>query len=199
MDRYNDRAAALAYAERTRQLDLSDLRSRFLSELPHGSSDTLRILDLGCGPGRDTRAFKAAGYDVEGMDPSPAMVRLARNYAQAPVRTRRAQDLDATEAYDGIWACASLLHVPLTDLPDVFSRIARALRADGILYASFKHGPTERTVDGCHFTDMNETRLLDCISHAVELQVVDIWETVDVRPERSGETWLNVLLRRGSG
>ena len=199
MNRYHDREAAQAYAEATRELDLSDLRARFLTELPERPPHTIRILDLGCGPGRDARAFSERGYGVEAMDPSPTMAELTRDYSGVPVRVLRVQDLAEEGAYDGVWACASLLHVPWAELPAAFQRIARALRPGGVLYASFKLGDDERSVAGEHFTDLNKDRLRDRTRGISTLRIVEIWETSDVRSERSGERWLNALLRRVSG
>jgi SAM-dependent methyltransferase len=186
-----------AYAEATRGVDASPLRWRFLVRLPDPVDPPARILDLGCGSGRDALAFRLAGYRVDALDASPTMAELARRHAEVPVRVLDVQDLEDEETYDGIWACASLLHVPWHELPDVFRRVHRALRPEGVLYASFKPGDGERTIeDGRRFTDMNEHRLADRIRAAPGLKVIEIWQTPDVRPQRADEWWLNVLLRR---
>jgi SAM-dependent methyltransferase len=193
---YNQPAFAHTYAEATRQLDTSRLRSSFLVHVPHLPDAPPHLLDLGCGSGRDAHAFRQLGYRVDGVDASAAMADLAREHAGIPVRVLRAQELDDAEVYDGIWACASLLHVPWVALPDVFRRLERALRGGGVLYASFKPGERERTADdGRHFTDMTDVRLRDRIRDAPGLEVIEVSQTSDVRPERSHEQWLNVLLR----
>lgn len=194
---YHDPTFARRYFTATRDADLSQLRSRFLAHVPDPPDGPSRLLDLGCGSGRDALAFHLAGYRVDAIDPSPAMAELAREHARVPVRVLRAQDLDDAGAYDGIWALASLLHVPWDELPDVFRRLERALIPRGVLYASFKPGEGERTVDdGRHFTDMTEERLRDRLRDAPGLRVIEVWETFDVRPERSRERWMNALLRR---
>jgi SAM-dependent methyltransferase len=200
MTPYHDPTSARTYAATTRDADLSSLRTHFLSHVPANPDHTPTLLDLGCGSGRDALAFRQAGYQVDALDPSPAMAELARAHAGVPVRVLRAQDLEDTQAYDGIWACASLLHVPWDELPDVLRRLERALRPGGVLYASFKPGEGERTADdGRHFTDMTEARLRDRLRDAPELRVIEVWETADVRPGRSDERWLNALLRREAG
>jgi SAM-dependent methyltransferase len=194
---YDDPPSAQAYADSTREADLSHLRSRFLSHIPKSSDPPPHLLDLGCGSGRDALAFRQVGYRVTALEPSPAMAELARGFAGVPVRELRAQSLEDAEAYDGIWACASLLHVPWDELPDVFRRLERALRPGGTLYVSFKLGESDWTSeDGRHFTDMTEDRLRDRVSSGSRLRMVEVWETPDGRPGRGDELWLNALLRR---
>jgi 2-polyprenyl-3-methyl-5-hydroxy-6-metoxy-1,4-benzoquinol methylase len=75
-----------------------------------------RILDAGCGPGRDALAFAERGYELIAFDASTAMVRVARERvgSRIVVHLMRFEDLNGQSEFDGIWACASLLHVPLT-------------------------------------------------------------------------------------
>jgi SAM-dependent methyltransferase len=197
MPSYDHPSSARAYADATRQVDTSHLRSRFLVHVPRSEDAPPHLLDPGCGSGRDALTFRQAGYRIDALDASAAMAGLAREHAGIPVRVLRAQDLEDVEAYDGIWACASLLHVPWDALPDVFRRLERALRDGGVLYASFKPGEEERTVDdGRHFTDMTEARLRDRIRDLPGLGVIEVWQTSDVRLGPAHEPWLNVLLRR---
>jgi 2-polyprenyl-3-methyl-5-hydroxy-6-metoxy-1,4-benzoquinol methylase len=116
-------AHAAEFFDRTVQVDLADLRSRFTDLLAPGAS----ILDAGCGSGRDSKAFAEAGFSVTAFDCSPPMVELAARYTGLPVQQLRFQDLRFEELFDGIWACASLLHVPIRDEVAVFKRLIRAL------------------------------------------------------------------------
>ena len=93
--------------------DMSECRARFLAYLPRGK----KILDAGCGSGRDILAFLEAGYEVEAFDASAELCRIASQKTGVAVRKQRFEDLPGEEAYDGIWACASLLHVDRQDLP----------------------------------------------------------------------------------
>ncbi|MCF7983610.1 MAG: SAM-dependent methyltransferase, partial [Thiohalocapsa sp.] len=94
------------------------------------------------------------------------------------------------------WACASLLHVPAAELPDVMRRLSRALKNDGVLYASFKYGRGEREHRGRRFTDLDEAGLGALLEHVPELEPLETWTTGDLRPGRETERWLNTLLKR---
>jgi SAM-dependent methyltransferase len=170
---------------------LSAERERFIALLP----DHAEILDAGCGSGRDALAFAQAGLRVTAFDGSPQMVRLARDHTGLPVRQMRFEAMAWREAFDGVWACASLLHVGLDALPDVFGRIASALQPGGVFYASFKHGETEHESNGRRFTDMTTDRLSPLLSQA-GLDAIDLWITADPRPEAIRPEWVNALARR---
>jgi len=96
---------------------------------------------------------------------------------------------------DSIWCCASLLHVPLAELPDALRRLARALKPGGSWYVSFKYGEGERAKEGRRFTDLNEAGLTALVAPLASVQIKAMWQTGDKRPDRD-ETWLNALLRK---
>lgn len=173
-------------------VDMSALYQPFVAHLKPGA----RILDAGCGSGRDARAFHEMGYDVEAFDASAELVELARQHSGLPVEQKRFEDVTDVERYDGIWCCASLLHVPLAELPEVMARLARALKPDGVWYLSFKYGYGEREKDGRVFTDMDEIKLNALIADLENIVLLDAWITGDKRPERQEEKWLNSLLRK---
>ncbi|NKG29176.1 class I SAM-dependent methyltransferase [Erwinia rhapontici] len=173
-------------------VDMSALYQPFVAHLKPGA----RILDAGCGSGRDAKAFHEMGYDVEAFDASAELVELARQHSGLPVEQKRFEDVTEVERYNGIWCCASLLHVPLAELPEVMSRLARALKPGGVWYLSFKYGSGEREKDGRVFTDMDEIKLNDLIADLENIVLLDTWITGDKRPERQNEKWLNSLLRK---
>ncbi|WP_368883041.1 class I SAM-dependent methyltransferase [Shewanella algae] len=175
----------------TVDVDMSALYSKFLSRLPSGTA----ILDAGCGSGRDSKAFKSLGYEVTAIDASSEMVRRAAEHSGVDVRQSTFDEVTEIEAFDGIWACASLLHVPFEQLPDSMIALRNALKAGGIWYLSFKYGSGDREKDGRHFTDMNEDRFKSLLDTVGELDVLESWVTMDARPDRN-EQWLNLLLRR---
>ena len=129
------RGNAEAYAKRT----FTSRRARltaFLALLPPGAC----ILELGCGAGGDTAEMLARGFDVRATDGSPEMAGVASKHLGRTVETLLFHDLDEVEAYDAVWANACLLHVPRSELSDVLARIWRALKAEGVFYASYKEG-----------------------------------------------------------
>src|SRR5829696_576523 len=173
---YYDRNAASFFAD-TVAADMSAARKRFLAHMPPGG----RILDAGCGSGRDARAFSEVGYAVEAFDASPAMVRLASKFTGLPVRCMTFDDMSWAERFDGIWASASLLHVPRADLPRVAEVFRRALKPGGVWYISFKHGTEEREKDGRRFTDMTDQTLQAVLSTIPGLCAIEVWISEDVR------------------
>jgi SAM-dependent methyltransferase len=179
---------AEAFFSGTVSLDVEAIRARFLAFVPVGG----RILDAGCGSGRDALAFHRAGYDVRAFDGSHEMVRLAREHTGLPVQLRTFDDLDLGCCFDGIWASASLLHVPRARLPGVTASLVRALRPAGAMYVSMKRGAGDREVDGRLFVDVDEQGLAQLLEGA-SLTIVDAWSSRDVRPDRAGEEWVNAI------
>jgi len=108
----------------------------FLALLPPGGS----ILELGCGAGNHSAVMREAGFAVRATDGSPEMAEIASRRLGHPVEAMLFHELDAREAYDGVWASACLLHVPRDELAAILGRIHRALKPSGVFYASFKIG-----------------------------------------------------------
>lgn len=181
-----------AFIESTINANDSDLYKPFEELLTPGC----RILDLGCGSGRDSKYFTEKGYDVVALDPSPAMCVQTRVLVHIPVYEMRAEEMQFSNEFGGVWACASLLHVPRDKQKNVLHRIATVLKDEGILYASWKYGTKDRTADGKKYVDMNDSLIYEIIKEVPEIQIVKMWTTKDVRNEYSTQKWLNVLLRK---
>ncbi|MBK5966881.1 SAM-dependent methyltransferase [Thiocystis minor] len=181
IDYYN--ANARTFFDETIQVDMAPLHARFLALLPAES----HILDAGCGSGRDARAFLAGGYAVTAFDASPTLAALAAEHCGLSVQVRRFQEIDWQGEFDGIWACASLLHVPLGELPEVLERLAMALKPHGTLYASFKSGQGEREHGGRRFTDLDEAGLAALLATTPAFTELETWTTADQRPGRADE------------
>lgn len=180
---------AQRFFDETVDVDMSAVYQPFLALLKPGA----RILDAGCGSGRDTKAFSKLGYAVDAFDASAELAERAERLIGRPVEVMRFQKLTAVEQYDGIWCCASLLHVPEKELPEVMALLAKALKPGGVWYVSFKYGTGERVKDGRRFTDMNEDRLRGIVSTLQGILVKDIWTTGDRRPDRD-DVWVNGLV-----
>jgi SAM-dependent methyltransferase len=120
-----------------------------------------------------------------------------REFSNQEVHHRRFQDIAWIEEFDGIWASASLLHVPGAELPEAFRRLARALKPGGVWSLSFKYGTGERFESGRHFTYCNEERLAGLLGQVPCLRLERCWRSRDSRPNRQDEFWLNAILVRG--
>lgn len=180
---------ARGYAERTRGIDCSLAYASFLARLPPGA----RVLDAGCGSGRDAAAFKRLGFDVMAMDASPSLAKEAERILDQPVLVCRHQEIGFDRTFDGIWAMATLLHVPIGELPDVLSRYRRALSPQGVLFCSFKVGENDGPdAEGRWFTNMTPTRLRQLADRAGGWRVDLVRETADAT--RGDTTWLEALL-----
>ena len=164
----------------------------FLSYLNEGDS----ILDLGCGSVRDTKYFLSKGYKVDATDGSEEICKVASDYTGINVKCLLFNELDEIDKYDGIWACASILHLDRDDLIDVFHRIARALKDNGILYTSFKYSEFEGMRNGRYFTDFTIESFNEFQTNIPEFIIEKKWITRDVRAGREDEKWLNLIMRK---
>jgi len=127
---------AKSYFENTMQGNFQENYDRFLNKIPKGAF----ILDFGCGSGRDSKYFLENGYEVEAIDGSIEMCKLASEYIGQDVKCMKFEELNEEDTYDGIWACSSILHVTKEELPKILEKMINALKQDGIIYTSFKKG-----------------------------------------------------------
>lgn len=176
----------------TINVKFTTIQERFLAKLQIGSY----ILDFGCGSGRDTKYFLEQGYNVEAIDGSAELCKLASEYTGISVKNMYFQELTEAEKYDGIWACSSILHLPMDDLADVVRKMVIALKGNGIIYTSFKYGTFAGERNGRYFTDMTEEGFAEFLSKIDSLKVEEQWTTSDVRPGRGEEKWINLILRK---
>lgn len=182
---------ALGFFESTFKVDMESLYQLFLRYLP----DHAFILDLGCGSGRDTLAFKNKGYQVAATDYSKPLVDKASQLTGIDVRFESFYELSEQNQYDGIWACASLLHCERKRLPEVLEKILKALKVNGICYMSFKYGTGDRYKDGRQFTDMDEPQAQNLLRKFDSILLLQQWITIDKRPDHN-EDWLNILFQK---
>lgn len=187
---YNQNADA--FIEGTRSADMSRQYQAFVKYLSPGC----RILDLGCGSGRDSAYFSSCGFVATAVDGSAELCRRVKANYGIDAICMNFEDLSFTSAFDGVWACASLLHVKKADMPSVLRRVSASLKPGGVLYASFKYGSEERVVNGRFFNDYTETDLDVLLPSENRLALLEYWITEDVRPDRSGERWLNWIARK---
>ena len=183
---------AKEFVEGTLNVDFKATQDKFINKLPAKGY----ILDFGCGSGRDTKYFLARDFNVDAIDGSMELCKIASEYTNIKVRHMYFNELSIVNKYDGIWACSSILHLSLDDLVDVFKRMSKALKDEGIIYTSFKYGDFSGERNGRYFTDMTEDSFAKLIANVENLKVEEQWITADVRPQRGNEKWLNLILRK---
>ena len=180
------------FIDGTVSVDFRSIQDTFLELLPENA----KILDFGCGSGRDTKYFLEHGCRVVAMDGSLELCKAASEYTGITVKHMLFQELNEKERYDGIWACASILHVKSEELPEIIRKMSLATIANGIIYLSFKYGDFEGERNGRYFTDMTEESMAELLVGFPELRVEKQWITGDVRDGRGDERWLNMILRK---
>lgn len=186
---------AEAFAADTQDADLSDEQRRFAAFLPKGG----RILDLGCGAGRDALGFLRLGLKVEAADGSPELCRIAAQRTGLAVRCLRFDDVPCAYkpgSLDGIWACASLLHVRRARLPGLLSALSALLRENGLFYASFKLGEGEKRRGGRLYTDLTPESAALLAAQVPALTLISQRMQEDARPAHAGEMWLALTFRK---
>ena len=188
-DYYNENADS--YFKATAHLDMGDTYAHFLKHI----SDEGHILDLGCGSGRDTKAFLSKGYRVTALDASIEMVKRAQEFAGSDILHLDFSQISFENTFDGIFACATLLHIPKEELPDVLMKVHVALKENGVFYFSFKYGDFNGMRNGRHFTDLNQESLKELLA-PLPFEELENWESTDNRPGRQDEKWLNGILRK---
>jgi len=174
----------------TIHVDMSELYQPFCQMLPMGA----KILDAGCGSGRDTQFFIAAGFEVVAIDASSKMVEATRKLTGADCRKMSFEDLSLENDFDAIWACASLLHVKRKNLVLVLNDLTKVLLPSGVFYVSFKFGSHERQNDLRYFNDMTPELMEMTLADVPDLTISRMWITSDARPMRESEKWLNYIL-----
>lgn len=184
---------AKAFAEETAFVDFKETQDKFINIL-----QGKRVLDFGCGAGRDSKYFVKAGLDVVAIDGSAELCQIAESYVGIPVQQMLFQELDDRSRYDGIWACSSILHLPKEELRSVLMKMLNALTDNGIIYTSFKYGEFEGERNGRYFTDFTYESFYEFIRDIKGITIEEYWYTGDVRPGREDQKWLNLLLRKTS-
>lgn len=182
------------YFNQTINADMTFAYEKFQAHLP----EIAEVLDAGCGSGRDSLHFIKSGYFITAMDASELMCERAEEILEQPVLHMSFDEMDFESCFDGVWACASLLHVGENELPDVFGRIIKSLKPGGFFYASWKYGDEERTEEqtGRFFCDMNEERIKNLAAKTNDAKIIEMWISSDVRKEMEDKKWMNVIVER---
>ena len=187
---YNQNADA--FIAGTQNADMSEQYRFFLKYLAPGG----KLLDLGCGSGRDSAYFSALGFDVTAIDGSEELCSRVKENYDIDALCMQFEDIAFQSEFDAIWACASLLHVKKVDMPNIMEKVSTSLKSGGVLYASFKYGCNEHVSNGRFFNDYTEADIDTLLTPENWLTLVEYWITEDVRPERAGERWLNFIAKK---
>ena len=194
---YDDNA--VEFACQTVSIDMHDLYTLFINQLPQ--RDTQYILDVGCGSGRDANYFAKQGYEVTAIDASAELIQWAQQHHMSNRVDWYHLEFISIEKqhwkgkFTGVWACASLLHVPFLELPSVIESLLDTLTDDGVMYVSFKHGEGERVDSERFFCDMNEVRWKTIVATIPQVIEYKIWSSADKRADCKN-VWFNVMIRK---
>ena len=181
------------YFNTTVDLDISELRDKFIRKINNNG----KILDLGCGSGRDSKAFINLGFKVTAVDGSEKLAKLASEFIGENVIVSTFENLSIDESFNGVWACASLLHINSVELEELLMKIEKYLYNNGILYMSFKYGNTDFIDEkGRYFNCYTEESIEELINKIPGLEIDNIFRTVDVIPGREELVWLNIYVRK---
>ena len=188
VDYYNSNSES--FIKDTRNIDMKKNYEVFLANIP----DQGLILDAGCGSGRDSLIFQKLGYRVDAFDGSSSMVSEAKKLTGLNIELSTFEDFEFNRFYNGIWACASLLHVRRANLVSILTRLSEGLISGGVLYSSFKYGNNERLNGERYFNDINEHVLKAYVDTVPNISVMQTWVTGNRRTNDNDEKWLNSLL-----
>lgn len=180
------------FIESTLQADMSEHYEKFLKFMKPGD----RILDAGCGTGRDTKAFLEKGYRVSAFDGSKKMVEFASSYTGILVEHTDFLAYSSNHLFDGIWACASLLHIGYEEQLEVLKKYHGFLKACGVFYMSFKYGHGVFEKEGRRFFGHGVESLRVLIQTAKKYEIKEMYITNDVRQHRLDQKWISVILEK---
>lgn len=177
------------FIENTVNVDMSDIQNLLTKILPSAGN----VLDIGCGSGRDLKSFKELGFNAIGIEPCEELANFAKDFSGCDVLQVGINEFESDEKFDGIWACASLLHLTTEELKKAFIKISSLMKDTSIFYCSFKYGEFEGERNGRFFNDQTEETIKKLL--VSDLKISKEWQTEDKRPDRD-EKWLNLIITK---
>lgn len=186
---YNEHAEE--YFKETIDINIEDFRKKFISLLPKNA----KIIDIGCGSGRDVKAFSEMGYNAIGLDIAENLSATAKQHLNIDIIYENMINWKSSEPFDGMWCCGSLLHLHDDELQSFLQNLKYNLKQDGIIFISVKEGiPTGTNKDGRYFHNYTQNEICDILNKA-GLEIIDIEITKDLL-KRYNFQWLCIFARR---
>ena len=187
-------ASAEQFFAGTRDHDVSQNIAALLGAI--GKPAPLAILDLGCGPGRDLKAFTAMGHHAPGVDGCARFVEMARAYSGCTVWQQDFVDLDLPAAhFDGVFANAVLFHVPSAALPGVLEALYACLKPGGVLFSSNPRGQNEEGWNGARYGSYHDEARWAAYVQAAGFTLVEQYYRPPGLP-REQQPWLATVWRK---
>ena len=193
LDYYNKNSEE--YFNSTLNVDMTNTYKAFLKLLPKGG----KILDLGCGSGRDSMNFMKLGYEVTSVDGAKKLAKRASVLLGKEVIVSTFEELELKEKFHGIWACASLLHIKREDLKIVLNNLYNNLEDNGVFYMSFKYGEKEYVDDkNRYFNCFTDESIIGFINENTKFNILDLYITEDKLGRVNEVKWVNLICNKKS-
>ena len=193
LDYYNKNSEE--YFNSTLNVDMTNTYKEFLKLVPEGG----KILDLGCGSGRDSMNFIKLGYEVTAVDGSKELAKKASALLGKEVIVSTFEELELKEKFHGIWACASLLHIKREDLKTVLNNLYNNLEDNGVFYMSFKYGEKEYVDDkNRYFNCFTDESIISFINENTKYNILGLYITEDKLGRVNEVKWVNLICNKKS-
>lgn len=193
LDYYNKNSEE--YFNSTLNVDMTNTYKEFLKLVPEGG----KILDLGCGSGRDSMNFMKLGYEVIAVDGAKKLAKRASVLLGKEVIVSTFEELELKEKFHGIWACASLLHIKREDLKIVLNNLYNNLDDNGVFYMSFKYGEKEYVDDkNRYFNCFTDESIISFINENTKYNILGLYITEDKLGRVNEVKWVNLICNKKS-
>ena len=193
LDYYNKNSEE--YFNSTLNVDMTNTYKEFLKLVPEGG----KILDLGCGSGRDSMNFMKLGYEVIAVDGAKKLAKRASVLLRKEVIVSTFEELELKEKFHGIWACASLLHIKREDLKIVLNNLYNNLDDKGVFYMSFKYGEKEYVDDkNRYFNCFTDESIISFINENTKYNILGLYITEDKLGRVNEVKWVNLICNKKS-
>ena len=190
LDYYNENAEK--YFDLTYNADMSIQYNHFLQYVKRDG----KILDFGCGSGRDSLYFKNKGYDVTAIDGSEELCKIAREYTGIDVKNMKFDEFNDVDYYDGIWACGTLLHLHNSEILEVLKKLRDALKDTGYMFVALKNGKGEEQILDGRYYNYFELNDVENLVELIKMDIVEVYMSRSVSNPEETKYWNNFILKK---